>query len=201
VEKSPAPNREVGPGSESNGNGNSPTGTDGSCENSPPRLSIGDKLTNGLVRSSGGAAGEENCPSGARSEAAHPGADEAPGRLGIGADAAGPPAEKSPLPNREIGPGSDPNGCGNSPRGNDGSCENGPPRLSLDRGAPGAADGAGDENGDCGSGQAGAAVRSVLGFQAAGGTGAGHAVLGRLLGDKLAQSPGKIGGCHAMAPS
>jgi hypothetical protein len=39
-----------------------------------------------------------------------------------------------------------------------------------------------------------------LEIEAAGGA-AGHAALEKLLAGKLAQSPGKIGGCHAMAPS
>jgi hypothetical protein len=171
ADNGPLPNREVGPGSVSNGNGKSPYGIDGSRENKPPRLSIDDKLTNGLVGSSGGAAGEENGPSGADSDAAHPGAGEAPGMPGIGADAAGPPAEKSPPPNGEAGPGSDRNEYGNSPWGIDGSCENRPPRLSIDPGAAGAADCPSDANGDCGSGQAGAIVRSVLELESAGGTG------------------------------
>jgi len=42
----------------------------------------------------------------------------------------------------------------------------------------------------------------VLEVAAAGRAGCGdHAAAGKLLGAKVDASPGKIGGCHAMAPS
>ena len=110
AEKSPLPNGEVGSGSDPSGYGNSPPpiGSDGSRENR--------------------ASEAVGCAGGARSDDAHPGADEAPGTPRIGADATGPPAEKSPLPNGETGSGFDASGYGNSPppSGTDGLCENKP---------------------------------------------------------------------------
>jgi hypothetical protein len=58
-------------------------------------------------------------------------------------------------------------------------------------GVSGDESGAGGGKDDCGFGQG----------DAAGGIGGDSPGTGNVLGGKLVQSPGKIGGCHAMAPS
>ena len=198
----PPANGVVGSGSHPN---SPPTWIEGSRENRPLGLSI-ERGTAGEANCGAdertvppAAKGLCNCAGGARSEAGHPDANAAPAMPGNGAAAARSPAPNGPPANGEVGSGSHPN---SPPTRIEGSREKRPIALSIERGVAGDANCASGARIDCGKGQPAAVVKSGAEVEASGGFDCcGHGPAARVFGAGLDQSPGKIGGCQAIAPS